>query len=98
MRLLASLGLLALLSACTTPPRPYLEVGLGYQFNADPVLLEENGGGRMPATHIALGLEIGKHGYCEWNHWSHLRDGWPFNDRPETYKDEIVCGGRFVGK
>lgn len=87
--------LAALLSGCAASP--YFEVGVGTKLTADYWMLPENGGGRNPTAHIAAGLEWDNGYSCEVNHWSHLRDGAPFNDKPETYKEELICSKRWGG-
>lgn len=90
--------LLLLLQGCTTPPAPYFEIGAGYKTKADWHLQPEHAGGRNPTAHIELGLEFDNQFSCAYNHWSHYRDGGPFNHHPETYKDEILCSKRWGGK
>lgn len=58
-------------------------------------------GGRNPTTHIRFGLEFERDAWldrCELAHESHVRDGQPFNDRPEWHKDEAVCFKRWGGR
>lgn len=76
-------GIAVLLTACA----PYAEVGIGYK-------LDSNTYGSSPTAHIGVGLS--KDGYsCGYYHWSHIRDGTPFNDNWEAYSDEIVCKVRW---
>ncbi len=89
---------LFLLTGCAATP--YGEIGLGYKFNqwSDWHLRTEHAGGRNPTAHFEAGLEWNKGYSCGLHHWSHLRDGGPFNDRPETYLNEIICKKRWSGK
>lgn len=61
-------------------------------------LMSANGGGRNPTGHIAVGLEFDYGIEVEWNHWSHVRDGVPFNDNDEAWKDELIIRKRFGGR
>jgi len=88
------LVLLLLLAGCGSTP--YFEVGVGAKVNADWYLEPEHGGGRNPTAHFALGLAWENGTACEANHWSHWLDGGPFNSKPETYKDEIICTKRWT--
>lgn len=90
--------LLAVFALCGCAASPYAEVGVGYKVKADWWMEPEHGGGRNPTAHIELGLEFDNGYSCAYSHWSHYRDGGPFNDRPETYKDEILCQKRWGGK
>ena len=73
----------------------YGGVGAGYKFLADYWMKEENGGGRNPTANFALGhkwiFDKYNEALCQYAHWSHWRDGGPFNERPETHKDEVAC-------
>ena len=92
-----SATLTIVLSSCaTTESYWYAGAGAGYKANADWLLREENGGGRNPTAHFSIGKRWEGHRFakqCEVNHWSHYRDGGPFNNLPETYKDEVICEG-----
>ncbi len=86
-------------SGCATHGNFYAGIGAGKTLKKDILLnLNEDQYGSDPTAHIALGHEWKWdkrwQAHCELNHWSHFRDGGPFNSNPETYKDEIVCGGR----
>jgi len=57
---------------------------------------ERSCGGSNPTVHVRAGVELdGWLSYCELEHWSHLRDGWPFNERRETHKNELLCAKRW---
>lgn len=95
-----------LATGCTASKlKPYVEVGLGHTVNRDP-LVPQRLYGRDPTAHIAVGVDykwVDKRAWyvqtlCQYDHWSHLRDGWPFNNNPETHKDEIMCGFRVGGQ
>jgi hypothetical protein len=38
--------------------------------------------------------DIGKHGYCEYEHVSRIGEGRPFNDDREGVLDVVACGVR----
>jgi hypothetical protein len=82
------LFLLLALAGCASSP--YAELGVGYQYYGN---YENN-----PSVHFEAGLEWDGGYSCALNHWSHLRNGWPFNDRFETHKDELICKKRWGGK
>lgn len=108
MRLAA---LCLLLTGCAS--YPYAEVGLGvvHERSTSYVLRpgcdfvstpdgEKSCGGRNPTAHIRFGLEFedGWVDRCELAHDSHLRDGFPFNDRGEWYVNELVCLKKWGGR
>ncbi len=86
------------ITGCAGSPKPYFEVGVGYKVNADWPFRPENAGGRNPTGHFEVGIEWKNKTRCGLNHWSHWRDGGPFNHRPETWKDEIVCFKKWGGQ
>ncbi len=94
MRILPALLILAL-SGCSSQGHFYAGVGAGYKLDADWHMQPENAGGRNPTANFVFGHEWTYNDYhaarCEVTHWSHWRDGEPFNDRPETHKDEAGC-------
>lgn len=91
------LAIAVVATGCGTP-KLYGEVGLGYKLvTTHDRLLPEYGGGRNPSFHIEGGLEWKSGIKCGISHWSHVRDGKPFNDYSETYKDELVCKVGFGG-
>lgn len=78
--------------------KPYLTADLGYKMPGTHYLLQpENGGGRNPTARFGAGLEWenGVRAGC-W-HLSQVRDGKPFNDRPETWMDVCEIGFKFGG-
>jgi hypothetical protein len=91
--------------------RGYVELGLGVKMDSrtSAVLRPEcdtatgvttdaprSCGGSNPTVHVRMGLELdGWLSYCEWEHFSHLRDGWPFNENRETRKEEVLCAKRW---
>ena len=81
-------ALLLILSGCATP---YAEVGVGYKIHSNTY-------GSNPTAHIEVGLEWDKGVSCGISHWSHYQDGPPFNNRYESFKDELVCKKRWGGK
>lgn len=94
--IIAMLLVLLILSGpgCSTA---YVQAGAGIKLDGtDWRLLPRNAGGRNPTAWFAAGLrrQVTKRtkGFCEVNHWSHFRDGGPFNTRPETHKNEFRCG------
>jgi hypothetical protein len=88
---------LALVGLTGCGSTPYFEAGAGYKINADWYLMPEHAGGRNPTAHFELGLEWDHGLECGLNHWSHYFDG-SYNNRPETYKDEVICRKRWGGK
>jgi hypothetical protein len=86
--------LLVLLGGCSATP--YAEIGMGWKFAEDQLLAPEYVGGRNPTAHFEIGLAWASGYECGISHWSHYRDGGPFNDRPETYKNEVECRRRWV--
>lgn len=109
--MLRLLALCLLLSSCSV--YPYAEVGLGVvrdrstsyvlRPECNYVMLgtdEKPCGGSNPVVHIRFGVEFAEDAWldrCEYAHESHLRDGTPFNDRPETYSDQGACFKRWGG-
>ena len=91
-----------ILSGCTSgPPRPYLELGLGYQIdgNSDWYLRTErdwtcNTG---ETAHIELGVEFDHDLTLGYHHQSHLSCG-TWNSRPELYQDEIILTKKWGGR
>lgn len=73
----------------------YAEIGAGYKVKADYKLQPENAGGDNPTAHFRLGHIWDSGIYCEAWHWSHWFSGGPFNNRPETYNNEVICGKRW---
>jgi hypothetical protein len=96
---------LFILAGCEGGPQPYFEMGMGYTVNRDPLVSDELYG-RDPTAHFAVGLDykiVDKREWyikllCQYDHWSHYRDGWPFNENPEVHKDELMCGFRAGGQ
>ena len=80
-----------ILSGCGTfkEPQYYASIGAGYKVSADKLLLPETVGGRNPTARFGAGVEFENGVKIGYEHWSHWRDGGPFNNRPETHKDEI---------
>ena len=39
--------------------------------------------------------DISDRAFCAYNHISHLSDGWPVNNQPEDWLDNVECGLRF---
>ena len=96
---------IAILAGCEGGPQPYFEIGAGHTIQRDPYVPKDQYG-RDPTAHFAVGLDykfVDERAWyvkvlCQYDHWSHYRDGWPFNDNPETHKDEIMCGFRAGGQ
>lgn len=92
-------ALVVALSGCAA--RPYVEVGAGIIVErTSSAALHPDRAGRNPTAHIAAGVEF-ERGWldrCAWEHWSHVRDGEPFNKRPELSKDEVVCFKKWGGR
>jgi hypothetical protein len=89
---------LFILAGCGSNAKLYGSVGIGYKVNGDQLLMPEYSGGRNPTAHFEIGYEWPNGVSCGINHWSHWRDGTPFNDNPETYKDEVVCRMQWGGQ
>lgn len=84
--------ILLVLAGCAGSP--YFEMGVGYKVNTSYHLNHERGG-RSPTGHIEIGMQYDNGLSCGINHWSHIRDGTPFNNRYESWKDEILCKKRW---
>ena len=78
-----------MLSGCA----PVAEVAAGYEVGGNTT-------GRQPSAHIYLGLETSARGplrgSCGLYHLSHVRDGTPFNNRAETWSDQVRCAVRYT--
>lgn len=86
------------LSGCAADTPYYLEAGLGMRVDrfTDPLLhTETENNGRNPTFEIAWGRRFELFETvptrCELYHWSHLRDGGPFNDNAEQYELRWRC-------
>ena len=66
---------------------PYLEMGMGYEVRG-------NLHGRNPTAHVEVGLTKGSIS-CGYNHFSHLRDGRPFNNNWDSFSDTLICKKRW---
>ena len=53
--------------------------------------------GRNPMGRTEVGLEWRNGVSCSFTHLSHLRDGAPFNNRPEWGVDTLGCDVKFGG-
>ncbi len=102
---LVLLFLIVLIAGCARAPGIYFEAGVGYKIDemTDILLRTDSpyGGGRNPTAHFELGYEFADNPVvdeCGYNHFSHIRDGGPFNNRPETYMDTIQCRKRWGGR
>lgn len=109
MRSALVLALLCALGGCSTfHERAFVELGLGVKVAeyTSAVLLPSpcvtvdlpdpvSCGGRNPTVHVRAGLEL-EHGLSvQYQHWSHLRDGAPFNERHEAHADEVLLAKRW---
>ena len=100
MRLLLLLAI-GLLAGCAANSPYYLEAGLGYRINSqtDQLLHTDTpGNGRNPTFEVAWGRHFNwQDSRCEIYHWSHLRDGGPFNDNAEQYELRARCVAAIFG-
>lgn len=94
--LMILLAVLVVCSGCATPA-PYLEIGVGMKVKASTHRALYDAGSN-PTAHMTIGLEFDYGIAVELQHWSHWRDGPPFNDNYEMYKDEIVITWRYGGR
>lgn len=97
----ALVTLLLLLAGCASNPEPYLQVGVGYQIdaNSDWYLRTDREWQCSDnfQAHFEVGLDWGKTtlGYHHQSWWT---CGGPFNDRKELYVDDIRLTHQFGGK
>jgi len=93
---------LLVVSGCSTTPKPYVEVGIGYQVDGmtDYWLQTSrewtcsNG----DTFHAELGLEFDHNLKLGYHHQSHISCGGPFNSHAEVYQDEIILTKKWGGK
>lgn len=83
--------LVVFLSGCAAPTQFYAGVGVGYKVHSDWQLQPEHAGGDNPTAHFRLGVAWENGLHCGAYHWSHWVSGGPFNNRPETYNNELLC-------
>lgn len=76
--------LVLLLAGCSG--QTYVEIGMGTEQT-------ESWEGRDPTVTARLRQEWDRT-YCELEHISNLRDGWPLNDRTESVLNQLSCGVR----
>ena len=82
-----------ILSGCGATP--YIELGVGYQFNSisDP-WYELIDTGQPWVCQIEPGIE-GKYGRLGWQHESRCLDGNPLNDNPELHREMLRYSLKF---
>jgi len=100
--LILILCMVLFLPACSTTPKPYLEVGIGY--NIDGMTDHWLQTGRTwtcnnnDTFHAELGVEFDHNLTLGYHHQSHLSCGGPFNNHPEVYQDELILTKKWGGK
>lgn len=96
------LVLILFLLGCASAPEPYLEVGIGYQIDAqtDYWLQTDRSWqcSRQPQAHFELGAEFDHDLKIGYHHQSWWRCGGIGNDRPEVYTDDIRITKKWGGK
>ena len=79
-------------------PKMYGERGLAYQLDeySDQTLdTKRSYVGRNPLAHFEVGVEWRNGVSCGIHHWSHLRDGVPFNNNAELFSHDVRCTKRW---
>ena len=101
----ASLSLLCTMSmliGCSTPPDPYMEIGIGYTLDGmtDHWLQTDRDYTckNNDTFHAEIGLEFDYDLRLGYHHQSQVSCGGPFNNHPETYQDEIILTKKWGGR
>lgn len=95
------LACILLLSACSSAPGLYAEVGIGYQLDSrtDYWLQTDRDWQckKQPQFHGEVGYEFPHDLRLGYHHQSWWRCGGPFNERPEIYTDDLRLTKKWGG-
>ena len=98
--ILLAIGLMTMVTGCGTA-KPYVAVGIGYQLDnmTDWMLRTEREWAceNPDVFHGEVGVEWPSKVTLGYHHQSHVSCGGPFNNKPETYRDEIIIRKQWGG-